>query len=112
MIYTSGFQIGCREELIQFRTNIARQAAIAQGAGISLYGGTMLEGTIGTLASAHIFASLPNLDWGTELFGPLLLTDDIVKQPITYKNNAMEIPKGIGLGVELDLNKLEKYKRK
>lgn len=93
-------------------TNIARQAAIAQGAGISLYGGTMLEGTIGTLASAHIFASLPNLDWGTELFGPLLLTDDIVKQPITYKNNAMEIPKGIGLGVELDLNKLEKYKRK
>ncbi|MDQ0477236.1 MULTISPECIES: muconate/chloromuconate family cycloisomerase [Chryseobacterium] len=93
-------------------TNIARQAAIAQGAGISLYGGTMLEGTIGTVASAHIFSTLTNLDWGTELFGPLLLTDDIVKKPITYQNFSLEIPKGIGLGVELDMNQVEKYKRK
>ncbi len=93
-------------------TNIAKQAAIAQGAGISLYGGTMLEGTIGTLASAHIFSTLPNLDWGTELFGPLLLTDDIVKKPITYKNFSLEIPQGAGLGIELDMNQVEKYKRK
>lgn len=93
-------------------TNIAKQAAIAQGAGISLYGGTMLEGTIGTLASAHIFATLPNLDWGTELFGPLLLTDDIVKNPIEFKNNSLVMPEGVGLGIELDLNKIEKYKRK
>jgi len=93
-------------------TNIARQAAIAQGAGISLYGGTMLEGTIGTLASAHIFATLPNLDWGTELFGPLLLTDDIVKKPIIYQNNALELPTAPGLGVELDMNQIQKYKRK
>ena len=93
-------------------TNIARQAAIAQGAGISLYGGTMLEGTIGTAASAHIFATLPNLDWGTELFGPLLLTDDIVKKPIAYQNFSLEIPQGVGLGIELDMNQVEKYKRK
>lgn len=93
-------------------TNIAKQAAIAEGAGISLYGGTMLEGTIGTLASAHIFSTLKNLDWGTELFGPLLLTDDIVKKSIEYKDNALVIPNEIGLGVELDLNKVEKYKRK
>lgn len=93
-------------------TNIARQAAIAQGAGISLYGGTMLEGTIGTAASAHIFSTLPNLDWGTELFGPLLLTDDIVKKPIIYQNFNLELPAGAGLGIELDMNKIEKYKRK
>ena len=92
-------------------TNIARQAAIAQGAGISLYGGTMLEGTIGTVASAHIFSTLPNLDWGTELFGPLLLTDDIVKKPIVYQNHSLEIPEGPGLGIELDMNQIEKYKR-
>lgn len=93
-------------------TNVARQAAIALGAGISTYGGTMLEGTIGTAASAHIFSTLPNLDWGTELFGPLLLTDDIIKNPIAYGNFSLEIPAGIGLGVELDMNQVEKYKRK
>jgi muconate cycloisomerase len=92
--------------------NIRKQAAIAQGAGISLYGGTMLEGTIGTVASAQVFSTLPNLDWGTELFGPLLLTDDIVKKRMVYGNNALEIPEGPGLGIELDMNQVEKYKRK
>ncbi|GGK63012.1 muconate/chloromuconate family cycloisomerase [Rufibacter glacialis] len=92
--------------------NIQKQAAIALGAGISLYGGTMLEGTIGTVASAQVFSTLPNLDWGTELFGPLLLTDDIVKKRVTYANGGLEIPQGPGLGLELDLNQVEKYKRK
>ncbi|MDH5825927.1 muconate/chloromuconate family cycloisomerase [Sphingobacterium faecium] len=93
-------------------TNIQKQAAIAQASGIALYGGTMLEGTIGSLATAHLCATLPNLDWGTELFGPLLLTDDIVKKPIVYQNYSLEIPEGSGLGVELDMNKIEKFKRK
>lgn len=93
-------------------TNIQKQAAIAQGAGISLYGGTMLEGTIGTVASAHVFSTLPHLDWGTELFGPLLLTDDIVTSRIKYGNGVMEIPQGPGLGIELDMNQVEKYKRR
>ncbi|WP_242916416.1 muconate/chloromuconate family cycloisomerase [Pontibacter liquoris] len=92
--------------------NIQKQAAIAQAAGISLYGGTMLEGTVGTVASAHVFSTLPHLDWGTELFGPLLLTDDIVKKRLTYQNGGMEIPQGPGLGIELDMNQVEKYKRR
>jgi muconate cycloisomerase len=92
-------------------SNIQRQAAIAQGAGISLYGGTMLEGTIGTLASAHVFASLSNLDWGTELFGPLLLTEDIVKNPIVYADGVMQIPQAPGLGLEMDWDQVEKFKR-
>jgi muconate cycloisomerase len=50
-------------------------AAIGDAAGIELYGGTMLEGAIGTIASAHAFATFRELQWGTELFGPLLLTE-------------------------------------
>ncbi|EJF08081.1 muconate/chloromuconate family cycloisomerase, partial [Pontibacter sp. BAB1700] len=93
-------------------TNIQKQAAIAQAAGISLYGGTMLEGTVGTVASAHVFSTLPHLDWGTELFGPLLLTEDIVKTRLTYENGVMEIPQGPGLGIELDMQQVEKFKRR
>ena len=55
-----------------------RTAAIADAAGISFYGGTMLEGSVGSIASAHGFCALPQLDWETELLGPLLLKDDIV----------------------------------
>ena len=93
-------------------TNTLKIAAIAEGADISLYGGTMLEGTIGTAASAHAFQCVNNLSWGTELFGPLLLTDDIVKTPIKYENCSMKLPKGPGLGIELDMNQIYKYQRK
>jgi muconate cycloisomerase len=58
-------------------------ARVAQAAGIGLYGGTMLEGTVGTVASLHAWSTLP-LQWGTEMFGPLLLKDDIVSVPLTF----------------------------
>lgn len=87
-------------------------AGIAESAGISLYGGTMLEGTIGTAASVHAFSTLPDLSWGTELFGPLLLTDDIVVNPLNYSNSSVEVPKGPGLGIELDEDKVNFYTRR
>lgn len=92
--------------------NASKIAGIGEGADIGMYGGTMLEGTIGTVASAHVFSTYNNLTWGTELFAPLLLVDDIVKKPITYKDCCLEIPKGPGLGIEIDDDKIEKYKRK
>lgn len=87
-------------------------AGMTEACDIALYGGTMLEGTIGTVASAHVFSTATNMSWGTELFGPLLLTDDIVKKPLTYKNCALELPTGAGLGIELDEDKIEQYRRK
>lgn len=89
----------------------AKVAAIAEAAGIGLYGGTMLEGTIGTLASAHLFAALPPLAWGTELFGPLLLTDDIVVERPAYSDFAIRVPVGPGLGAAIDEEKLGFYRR-
>jgi muconate cycloisomerase len=93
-------------------TNVLKIASIADAAGIALYGGTMLEGTIGSVASAHAFSTLTNLSWGTELFGPLLLTDDIVTKRISYQNGTMTLPDGPGLGLELDMDKFNHYKRK
>ncbi|KAA9325653.1 muconate/chloromuconate family cycloisomerase [Adhaeribacter soli] len=92
--------------------NVLKVAAIAEAADIGLYGGTLLEGTIGSVASAHAFCTLKKLNWGTELFGPLLLTDDIIKTKVNYADNVMHLPPGPGLGLELDLDKLEQYKRK
>lgn len=88
-----------------------RTAAVGDAAGMSLYGGTMLEGSVGSIASAHGFACLPRLSWGTELFGPLLLKDDIVANPPRYADFEMEIPTGPGLGLELDEDKLAFYRR-
>jgi muconate cycloisomerase len=87
-------------------------ATIAHTAGLALYGGTMLEGTIGTVASLHAFASLPQaFPFGTELFGPLLLKDDIVQQRPTYNNFTIAVPDAPGLGVDIDEDKLAHYRR-
>ncbi|HFT4649189.1 TPA: muconate cycloisomerase family protein [Klebsiella pneumoniae] len=85
-------------------------ARVAQAAGIGLYGGTMLEGTVGTVASLHAWSTLP-LQWGTEMFGPLLLKDDIVSVPLTFADGQVALPQTPGLGVELDEDKLHFYTR-
>lgn len=89
----------------------AEVAAIAGAAGLGLYGGTMLEGSVGTAASAHVFATLPQLDWGTELFGPLLQTDEILAEPLNYADFALAVPTGPGLGIALDEDKIAFFRR-
>lgn len=84
---------------------------IANLAGIDLYGGTMLEGPVGTIASAHAFSTFSNLAAGTELFGPLLLTEEILKTPLQYGNFELKIPTGPGLGIELDEDKIDNLRR-
>ncbi|CAN7361461.1 muconate/chloromuconate family cycloisomerase [Paraburkholderia sp. DD10] len=88
-----------------------RTAAIADAAGVSLYGGTMLEGSIGSIASAHGFSALAQLAWGTELFGPLLLKDDIVTARPQYRDFDLHMPEGPGLGLHIDEDKLAFYRR-
>ena len=85
---------------------------IAQAADIALYGGTMLEGSISTLAAAHLFATVKHLEWGTEMFGPLLLTDDILVEALDYSDFTLKLPQGPGLGVTLDEDKVRHYTRK
>lgn len=89
----------------------AEVAAIGQAAGIGLYGGTMLEGGIGTAASAQVFATLPELAWGTELFGPLLQTEEILTEPLQYRDFSLSVPSGPGLGVTLDEERLARFRR-
>jgi muconate cycloisomerase len=86
-------------------------AGIAEAAGISLYGGTMLEGPIGSVASAQLFATFAELAFGTELFGPLLLTEDLLAEPLDYSDFSLAVPTGPGLGLQLDEDKVRAFRR-
>lgn len=86
-------------------------AQIADAAGVALYGGTMLEGGIGTVASAHCFAAFPALAFGTELFGPLLLTEEILVAPLDYADFSLGVPTGPGLGISLDEDRVSRLRR-
>jgi muconate cycloisomerase len=71
----------------------------------------MLEGGIGTAATAHLCATFADLSWGTELFGPLLLTEEVLSEPLVYRDFMLHVPTGAGLGVDIDTDKLRSLRR-
>jgi muconate cycloisomerase len=85
--------------------------AVGQAAGMELYGGTMLETGLGTAAALQLFSTVEKLKWGTEFFGPLLLTDEILTDPIKYSEFCVEVPSGPGIGAALDQEKIEFFRR-
>jgi len=89
----------------------AEVAAIARAAGIELYGGTLLESGLGTAAAVQLFSTMPRMAWGTELFGPLLLKDEILAEPLDYRDFSVAVPTGPGLGVVPDPDKIKFYRR-
>ncbi len=92
-------------------TKAGKVADVGDVAHVALYGGTMLEAGVGTVASAHVFSTFKKLEWGTELFGPLLLTEDILSDPLTYCDFSLAVPDGPGLGINLDEDKVRHFAR-
>jgi muconate cycloisomerase len=90
--------------------NTRKVAAVAEAAGLSLFGGTMLESGVGTAASAQLFSTLPSLRWGCQLFGPLLFKDDIATARPVYRDFHLIVPQGPGFGVTVDEEKLALYR--
>jgi muconate cycloisomerase len=86
-------------------------AAMAAAAGIGLYGGCLLESSIGAAAHLQVFAGLRELAWGCEHFGPQILVDDLVEEPLRFGDFRIHLPAGSGLGVTLDQDKLHRYAR-
>jgi muconate cycloisomerase len=86
-------------------------AAVAEAADIGWYGGTMLETSIGSAASAHVFSTLGAQHHGCELFGPQLLVDDIVAERLEIRDFELQLPDGPGFGVTVDLAQLNRFDR-
>jgi len=86
-------------------------AAVARAAGIGLYGGCLLESSIGAAAHLQVFAGLRDLALGCEHFGPQILTGDLVTEPLRFADFHIHLPSGPGLGVTLDPDQLRRYAR-
>jgi len=83
-------------------------AMAASEAGLSCYGGTMLETSLGTAALAALYSTVTDLSWGSELFGPLRLNADITTTPLIPRDGHIQLPTGPGLGVILDEDRIER----
>jgi L-alanine-DL-glutamate epimerase-like enolase superfamily enzyme len=70
--------------------------------------GTMRTG-IGTAATLHLICSttmMPGCFYGC-LPGPYMLKEDFIKEPIRLENGCLQVPKGVGLGVKVDEEKIK-----
>ncbi|NOD93171.1 mandelate racemase [Ruegeria sp. HKCCD4884] len=91
---------------------LQRVAGIAFAGGQELYGGCLLESSLGAAAHLAVFATLPSLTWGCEHFGPLILSEDTVEASLIYEDFHVLVPQGPGLGVTPDPAKTARFERK
>src|SRR5574341_1276753 len=87
-------------------------ARIAEAAGLGCYVGCMIETSLGTAAYLHVALAAAPVTWGCELFGPLLLAGDVVREPVRYADGAILALDGPGLGVEVDEIALKEWTRR
>ena len=91
-------------------TNAKKIAAFAECTGKKCFVNSMIEMGVSVTASKHFLASTPNIvPVGHALMSTERLKDDILKTPIRIKNGFTELPKGPGLGIEIDEGKIEEY---
>ncbi len=84
---------------------------LTQTAGLATYVGCMIETGIGTAAYLQFAAAVPELEYGCELFGPMILKDDVLHDPIQYKPGVVCVPQGPGLGISVDEEKISSLAR-
>ena len=90
---------------------VKRVAAVAEAGGVALYGGCLLESSVGAAAHLQVFATLRELAWGCEHFGPQILTGDLVTEPLRFADFHVHLPSGPGLGVTLDPAAMRRFAR-
>ena len=84
---------------------------MAEAAGIGLYGGCLLESSVGAAAHLQAFATFRALEWGCEHFGPQILISDLVTEPLRFEDFHVHVPTGPGIGVVLDEEKIRRFAR-
>ena len=61
-------------------------------------------------AAVHKCAACEGATLPSDIFGELVREDDLIREPLNFAGNHVLVPKGVGLGVELDLEALERYR--
>lgn len=86
--------------------------SIADAAGIGIFPGNHPTTSIGAAAVAHLCAAWPELPIVGDFHAGACewIEGDIVVSPLRVEDAHVQVPRGPGLGMEIDEKKLEKYR--
>jgi len=97
-------------------------AAVCRAAGIICNVNGSVETGVGNLANIHLAAAAPSAtlscvvpvstpaEWQTGQVGGIYYRDDLIAAPMKLTDGAIEVPTGPGMGIDVDLAKVEKYR--
>lgn len=92
-----------------FRAN-QKMAAVAEAFGLGVGMHSDRELGVSTAAMVHLAAALPNLTHAIDSHYPDQV-DDVITTPWEFEDGCLPVPRGPGLGVDLDRDKVEQYHR-
>ena len=95
------------------RTGITLSSKIvhlAECANIPCQISTQLESDLGTATCVQLAASYKQISLPCEIaFYDENFGDSIIKKPLVIKNGCLQLPEGVGSGVDIDWDKVERY---
>jgi len=84
---------------------------LAEQAGLSCIIGTQVETDIGVLAAAHFGAAFKIFAYPAESTYFLTMKDQLLVTPLQIEKGMLRLPEGPGLGLDLDEDKLKRYRQ-
>jgi muconate cycloisomerase len=88
----------------------SRIFAMCEAASIPCMIGSMPEFGIGTAAQIHLGVAMTNLGPDSDACGVLYHAEDLLKVPLKIEDGFSYPPEGPGLGVEIDMDVLERWR--
>ncbi|MFE2507783.1 mandelate racemase/muconate lactonizing enzyme family protein [Streptomyces naganishii] len=83
-----------------------------EGLGVEVVMGNQIDGQVGTLCSVAFGAAhRSTAHHAGELSNFLDMTDDLLTEPLTIENGHLRIREGAGLGIDIDPDKLARYRQ-
>jgi L-alanine-DL-glutamate epimerase-like enolase superfamily enzyme len=86
-----------------------RQVEIVQQAGLMFLGSGLTDPDVSLAASLQLFGAY-QLQYPAALNGLQFLASSFLRNPFELRDGGLEVPAGVGLGVEPDEDKLRKVK--
>jgi muconate cycloisomerase len=97
-------------------------AAVCRASGIICNVNGSVETGVGNLANLQLAAAAPAAtlscvipvstpsEWQGGQIGGIYYRDDLIAEPMKLVDGAIEVPTGPGMGIDVDVNKIEKYR--
>ncbi len=98
-----GFNFNCGA------ANFQRLEHIASAVGLPCWHGSEVDFGILEAMYVHSAAAAKSCVWPSDIFGKMIRTDDLLKESLVFNPPYVQLPKGLGLGVELDMDAVKHF---